>query len=65
MEKNNTCDGKCLKCDFCKIVPDPDKYDSFNFDDLAVYCTNPNNRAYRSRQTKSFNGKSTDPLLCE
>lgn len=43
MEKNNTCDGKCLKCDFCKIVPDPDKYDSFNFDDLAVYCTNPNN----------------------
>ena len=43
MEKNNTCDGKCLKCDFCKIVPDPDKYDSFNFDDLAIYCINPNN----------------------
>ena len=29
MEKKNACDGKCLKCDFCKIVPDPDMYDSF------------------------------------
>lgn len=37
------CDGKCLKCDWGTIVPDPDPYDSFNDDDLAVYCTNPNN----------------------
>lgn len=44
---NGVCDGKCLKCDFCKVVPDPDPYDSFNFDDLAVYCINPNNNMER------------------
>ena len=37
------CDKKCLKCKYHTIVPDPDPDDWFNDDDMAMYCTNPNN----------------------
>ena len=37
------CDKKCLKCKYHVIVPDPDPDDWFNDDDMAMYCTNPDN----------------------
>ena len=37
------CDKKCLKCKYHAIVPDPDPDDWFNDDDMAMYCTNPDN----------------------
>ena len=29
---------KCIDCPFHKIIPDPDMYDSFNYDDEAIIC---------------------------
>lgn len=29
----------CLDCPFHSIIPDPDPYDSFCSDDIAVVCT--------------------------
>lgn len=40
---SNKCDGKCLKCRYGVLVPDPDQFDSFNSDDLSLYCMNPSN----------------------
>ena len=33
----------CAKCEFCKIIADPDPDDSFNGDDRAVVCTKVRN----------------------
>lgn len=46
MEKK-VCDGKCLKCKYHNIVPDPDQTDWFNSDDLAMFCTNPKNNMFK------------------
>lgn len=29
----------CLDCEFCKVIPDPDPFDSFCSDDEASVCT--------------------------
>ena len=42
------CDKKCLKCKYHTIVPDPDPDDWFNDDDMAMYCTNPDNSMERN-----------------
>jgi len=34
----------CAKCEFCKVIADPDPNDSFNDDDRAVVCLKVRNR---------------------
>lgn len=33
----------CLACQFHKVIPDPDPYDSFCDDDQAIVCTKMKN----------------------
>lgn len=33
----------CIDCDFHKVINDPDPYDSFCMDDMAVVCTKMKN----------------------
>lgn len=42
------CSGKCAQCHkYVKVVPDPTDSDQFNDDDVAMFCSNPNNNMER------------------
>lgn len=60
MEK--ICDGKCLKCQWHKIVEDKDPDDWFNDDDQAMFCTNPKNNMEREWTSESQRNKIVSVL---